>query len=411
MMLPGPDTININDYQYDLPDDRIAEFPLEARDSSKLIICRDHEIAMGHFRDLPDYIPNQSLMVFNETRVIQARIIFYKESGARIEVFCLEPLEPSKHFELAFQQKGPVTWKCLVGNVKKWKQGVLIKEVKIGDLKIKLQATLKQSLEDAFLIEFSWDEPGLTFSEVLDASGQVPLPPYIKRASIASDKVRYQTIYAKDEGSVAAPTAGLHFTEQLIQQLLKNEVQFKKLTLHVGAGTFKPVSARRIKDHTMHSEQVIFSKDLLENLLSRPDDHLTAVGTTSVRSLESLYWLGIQTVTKNIKPDGFMIRQWEAYEQTNTEPSKNDALSAILSYMESHDLSSISGSTQMIIVPGYRFRFVDALVTNFHMPKSTLLLLVAALVGEPWRDVYQTALQNDFRFLSYGDSCLFFKQS
>ncbi len=410
-MNTGPDHININDYHYDLPEERIAKYPLEKRDESKLIIYKDKLISTGCFHDLPSRIPENSTMVFNETRVIQARLLFQKDSGARIEIFCLEPLEYSGLFELAFQQYGPVTWKCLVGNAKKWKQGTLHMSIEVHKQEINLYARMIEPSDDAFLIEFYWDNPGLTFSEVLDASGKVPLPPYLNRPSEESDKIRYQTIYARHEGSVAAPTAGLHFSDKIFQELSQKDIQFHKLTLHVGAGTFKPVSAESIRGHTMHSENIVFKKSFIESMINSLNKPLTAVGTTSVRSLESLYWLGNKMITERIIPEKFHVHQWDPYDKGLPGIPEEEALSAILKYMNEHHLEHISGQTQLIIVPGYRFRFVDALVTNFHMPKSTLLLLVAAVVGNRWKEIYETALEDGFRFLSYGDSCLFFRDS
>jgi S-adenosylmethionine:tRNA ribosyltransferase-isomerase len=409
MMKPMIDLIDINDYHYELPESRIAKYPLPERDRSKLIFYKDKKIGIGSFLDLPQHIPGHSVMVFNETRVIQARLLFHKESGARIEIFCLEPADHNGVSELAFQQESPVTWKCLVGNARKWKEGRLAMDVVVDDKNTRLYARMTGPVENAFLIEFSWDEPSLGFSEILDAAGKVPLPPYIKRASEDDDKLRYQTIYARHDGSVAAPTAGLHFTDRVLERLLEKNISLHKLTLHVGAGTFKPVSAASIREHTMHDEQVIISRSFIENITSRLDETIVAVGTTSVRSFESLYWLGLKLIKQGIEPDQFHVGQWEPYEAGLPDINPKDALSAILDYMRENHLENISGRTRLIIIPGYGFRFVDALVTNFHMPKSTLLLLVAALVGERWREIYQTALENGFRFLSYGDSCLFFR--
>jgi len=408
-MLKGTEYINISDFDYQLPEARIAKFPLDKRDQSKLILYRNQQISTGYFKDLPDHIPEGSVMVFNETRVVQARLMFHKESGAQIEIFCLEPVDENVLLELAFQLGSPVTWRCLIGNASKWKQGPLIKKIITKGQEVNLQARRISTEVDAFLVEFSWDSKEVTLSEVLDASGSVPLPPYIKRASVESDKIRYQTIYARNEGSVAAPTAGLHFSDQIFTQLSQKDIQFQKLTLHVGAGTFKPVSTENINDHTMHSERVVFQKSFIENIYYSLDKPIIAVGTTSVRSLESLYWLGCKVIARNMPADEFHIMQWDPYEMGRQKISNKQALAAVLEYMQDHHLDQINGQTQMIIVPGYEFRFINALITNFHMPKSTLLLLVAALIGSYWKEVYEIALSNDFRFLSYGDSCLFFK--
>jgi S-adenosylmethionine:tRNA ribosyltransferase-isomerase len=409
MSKADPDLIYLNDYNYDLPESRIAKYPLEERDQSKLIIKQGQQISIGSFQDLPRYIPRDSIMVFNETRVIQARLVFHKESGARIEIFCLEPSSPHLISEIAFQQKSPVTWKCLVGNAKKWKQGPLKKNLEIQGKSFPLYARMLDAAEDAYLIEFSWEDQSFSFSEVLDAAGKVPLPPYIKRDSEEDDRYRYQTIYARNDGSVAAPTAGLHFSDRVFRKLEEKGILSLKLTLHVGAGTFKPVNTPTIREHSMHRERIQISKSFIESILKHEGSSITAVGTTSVRSLESLYWLGLKIIKKGVRASDFLINQWDPYEMDAAGIPATESLGAVLDLMRKKNMETISGQTQLIIIPGYRFRLTDIMVTNFHMPRSTLLLLVAAFVGKSWKDIYQKALDEDFRFLSYGDSCLFFR--
>jgi S-adenosylmethionine:tRNA ribosyltransferase-isomerase len=408
-MTIDPGKISVADYHYDLPEHRIAKFPLKNRDQSKLLLCRKGEIGSGTFSHLAEFIPENSLMVFNETMVILARLVFYKESGAKIEVFCLEPAEPTTDIELAFRQKPPVIWKCLIGNVKKWKEGKLKRSFYYQHQSISLSAEKIRSAGNSFYIRFFWDPPEMTFSEILEISGLVPLPPYLNREEVASDRERYQTIYAMHEGSVAAPTAGLHFTEKVFENLGKKNIKSAKLTLHVGAGTFKPVSAPDIRDHEMHTEKMVIDRELLEQLIENPDNTIVAVGTTSTRTLESIYWFGVKLLIDKDNDNEFHVGQWDPYNKKYDRGiSVSDALQAVKSYMCDQNLDALPGTTRLIILPGYDFKIVNGLITNFHMPGSTLLLLVAALTGENWRKAYQYALDNDFRFLSYGDSCLFF---
>lgn len=401
--------INLSDYNYPLPRTRIAQYPLKKRDESKLLIYKNRKISSAVFSEIPEFLPSDCLMVYNETRVIQARLPFIKDSGAAIEIFCLEPHWPTSEIQQAFIAKGEVHWKCLVGNSKKWKSGALTKIISIDGQYVQLWANRLEKGESDFLISFSWQPQSLSFSQILDCAGIVPLPPYMDRQAEPDDKNRYQTIYAHSEGSVAAPTAGLHFTPEVMKKLAKKNIQTTDVTLHVGAGTFKPVSSDSIEGHEMHTEQINISKNTIEKLLENLDKPLIAVGTTTTRTLESLYWHGVKLLTGQNNSKLIDIKQWDPYQPgLNTSIDNQQALNAILSEMKKNDQDHISGQTQLMIVPGYRFRFVDILITNFHMPKSTLLLLVSAFIGEDWKTAYQYALNNDYRFLSYGDSCLFF---
>jgi S-adenosylmethionine:tRNA ribosyltransferase-isomerase len=397
--------ININDYTYDLPRERIAEYPVKERDQSKLLITDHAGIAQDRFENISKYLPGNGLMVFNNTRVIRARLLFFKNTGARIEVFCLEPVEPSAEINIAFESASPVVWRCLIGNARKWRSGKL--NMMLGNGRGSLSAEQIGKEEDSFLVRFSWDTTSASFSEILDDAGKVPLPPYIEREAEEGDIHRYQTIYALHDGSVAAPTAGLHFTERVLDTLKKKDISFGNVTLHVGAGTFKPVEESDIRKHNMHTEQIIAGKTMVQKLLSGKD-HITAVGTTSMRTLESLYWYGV--MLEEDKKAAFSISQWEPYIADRRLPSREKALNNILALMESEKREFIAGDTSLIIVPGYQFHIADILVTNFHMPRSTLLLLVAAFAGDRWKEAYQYALNHDFRFLSYGDSCLFFRE-
>ncbi|MBK6967437.1 MAG: S-adenosylmethionine:tRNA ribosyltransferase-isomerase [Bacteroidales bacterium] len=395
--------INISDYNYPLPDDRIARFPLEKRDQSKLLLYKDGSITGSSFSRIASHIPEGSLLVFNDTRVIRARLMFFKPEGARIEVFCLQP-------EGAYGQTARATWKCFIGNAKRWKSGELKMEISCPAGNITLLAERGKVIDDAYLVSFKWDVPGMPFEQVLEYAGKVPLPPYLNREPVESDAERYQTIYARFNGSVAAPTAGLHFTPAILESLEAVHCRFEYLTLHVGAGTFKPVSASDAREHLMHEEEVIVEKSFLLKLLQNLQGHIVPVGTTSMRTLESLYWLGVQIINGQ-EPDGhFNIRQWEPYGSEVKIPA-SEALQAIHDYLSRIRQTTIRGFTGIMIVPGYRFRICNVLITNFHQPQSTLLLLVAAFIGEGWKQAYQYALENDFRFLSYGDSCLFFAKN
>ncbi len=408
-MMNFPEHLKIEDFDYPLPPERIAQFPLDIRDSSKLLIWKEGTINETAFSQVDQHIQENSILVFNDTKVIRARLIFTKSTGATIEIFCLEPVLPTAEIQGAFQQTGGCTWCCLVGNAKRWKDGNLRKEFLFHDHKYLLNAG---KLEDAgdghFLIQFSWEPASVTFSEILEISGRIPLPPYINRGDSVVDTLRYQTIYAKHEGSVAAPTAGLHFTEEVMKRLQGKNISFEKLALHVGVGTFRPVSAPILSDHVMHSEKIIVSSATIRNLLQHLNDPIVAVGTTSVRTLESLYWLGVKLLVgeKNKIP---IVHQWDAYDEKYPHHfSTESALQAVEKHLDQQKLTTYSGSTQLMIVPGYKLRLVHAMITNFHMPQSTLLLLVAAFIGDDWKKVYKYAMDNGFRFLSYGDACLFF---
>lgn len=387
-------------YGYDLPDSRIAKYPLSERDSSKLLFYHKGAIATQIFKDLPSLLPNDSCLVFNNTKVIQARLQFFKQTGSRIEIFCLEPLVPSA-YDLVFQQTSTCTWKCMVGNLKKWKADALVKQVEIKGAPLCLQAERLQTNGNTSSIRFTWDREDCTFAEVLDAFGELPIPPYLNRDTEESDKTTYQTVYSKIKGSVAAPTAGLHFTEAVLNDIEKSGSKRCEVTLHVGAGTFQPVKSEQIGGHTMHTEVIEVKRDSIA-LLQQQLGSIVAVGTTSVRTIESLYYLGCRVASGNTE---MVVEQWEPYQDAATL-SAYDALQALLDYLDAQGASTLHASTRIIIVPGYTFKLVKALITNFHQPHSTLLLLLAAFVGEDWRRIYQYALANDYRFLSYGDSSL-----
>lgn len=395
--------IDINDFDYPLPDERIAKFPLAERSDSQLLIYRNGEIAKSHFRSLAEYLPTGSMLVFNNTRVIRARLIMHKESGARIEVFCLEPHSPSD-YEHAFTVKGCCEWSCIVGGVKKWKQGEIAINFDYEGAPSSLRATLVERGAREHIVRFEWDLD-LTFGQLLEYLGRIPIPPYLNRDSEAIDLTRYQTVYSKFEGSVAAPTAGLHFTDAMIEQMRATGFEFGEVTLHVGAGTFLPVKSDNAAEHPMHTEHFEVTLSLLERLLAHEGD-VTAVGTTSVRTLESLPVLAWR-IHQSGSPDADRtIGQWEAYD-IPAEYSGRDVLEELIAYMKREGMDRLKASTQIMITPlGFRFRIVKRIITNFHQPKSTLLLLVSAYLGDDWRRMYQYALENDFRFLSYGDSSL-----
>jgi S-adenosylmethionine:tRNA ribosyltransferase-isomerase len=404
--MANPGNIKIEEYNYPLPDERIAKFPLERRHLSKLLYLKGNNISEKVFYDIPGLIPEKSLLVFNETKVIQARLLFKKPTGASVEIFCLEPVEPVNDFQLAFQQKPPVVWKCLVGNAKRWKSGTLESTVTVNGKIVLLKAEKVKQLSDSFLISFEWTPAETLFSDVLEASGMIPLPPYLHREPVESDKERYQTVYARLNGSVAAPTAGLHFTDEIIENLKERDIISEKVTLHVGAGTFKPVSSETIDKHEMHTEKVIVKKNTLVNLLNHIGNPVIPVGTTSMRTIESLFWMALKInlgVTLN-----FEVDQWDPYKLS--VPNDFDiktALRLLIDTLEKNNLEELKGETRLMIAPGYEFKLATGLITNFHQPKSTLLLLVSALIGEKWKEAYDFALNNNFRFLSYGDSCLF----
>lgn len=402
-----PGYINIEDYNYDLPTDRIAKFPLALRDESKLLIYKKGNLSQAVFKDIDHLLPSNSLLFFNDTKVIQARLQFFKESGAKIEIFCLEPMQPTAEIQLAFQQKSPVIWKCFIGNAKKWKEGSLKKIIKFENDEIEFFAKRIGMEGEAHLVEFSWVPIAYNFSQLLESAGLVPLPPYLNREAEKEDKDRYQTIYAQYDGSVAAPTAGLHFTDDVFRKLDHKNIKTDEVILHVGAGTFKPVSADKISDHEMHTEKIIIRKSSIENLIRKRNKKIIAVGTTTVRTLESVYWFGVKLIVD--KSPEFTIQQWDPYqEKYQLNKSVIEILEAVLDFMNKNELEELKGATQLMIAPGYTFNIVDILITNFHQPKSTLLLLVSAFMGNDWKQAYQYASDHDFRFLSYGDSCLFF---
>lgn len=401
----NPKDIRIEDYNYSLPEDRIAKFPLAERDQSKLLSYKNGEISHTVFRNLQEQLPEGALLVFNDTKVIHARLHFTLENGAQIEILCLEPLLPHD-YQQNFSSTKPVRWKCLIGNNRKWKSGEVTRVIGRWGDRVIMAATRIQQLEDAFEVEFSWDDSNLAFGEVLANAGIIPLPPYLNRENAALDEERYQTIYAREQGSVAAPTAGLHFTDAVFKDLEQKNIERLFVTLHVGAGTFKPVKAETMAAHHMHEESIFIQKATIEKLLyaKQNGQPIIPVGTTSLRTLESLYWYGVQLLHHHDAI--FNILQWFPYEidiyEINTEPT----LQAILNYLDLNQKDTLEGYTQLLIAPGYQMRVADGLITNFHQPKSTLLLLVAALVGEDWRRIYDYALENDFRFLSYGDGSL-----
>ena len=405
----SPKNISISDYTYSLPDERIAVHPAIERDAAKLLVYSNGNIKEDIYKNIALHLPENSLLIFNNTRVINARIRFQKQTGGVIEIFCLKPYEVINEYSAIMNKKGSVRWKCMIGGVSKWKGGELKKEWAMGNRQWAMNAKLVEKLTDAYIIEFSWEPAYLSFAEVIAQAGDIPLPPYIKRNTEISDSERYQTIYAKDEGSVAAPTAGLHFTKEIFENLGKKNIQIDFVTLHVGAGTFKPVKAATMQEHEMHAEWIDVSVKTIEQLYSSIDKPIIAVGTTSLRTLESLYWMGLKVLLQpSLKQ--VQISQWEVYEKPlaiNNIAAKT-ALGELLNWMRRNDLTHLFTQTQILIAPGYSFKIVNALITNFHQPRSTLLLLVAAAVGKDWKKIYDHALQHDFRFLSYGDGSLLF---
>ena len=395
--------INISDYSYTLPDSRIAKYPIEHRDQSKLLVYRDGTISDDRFYNLPDYLPEKALMIFNNTKVIQARIHFHKETGALIEVFLLEPAMPTD-YELMFQTRGRCSWYCLVGNLKKWKEGKLTRQITVGGRQCQLSVTRQQVHGTSHQIDFEWDLD-VSFADILDAVGELPIPPYLNRATEESDLTTYQTVYSKIKGSVAAPTAGLHFTDNVLSAIDAHGIERDEITLHVGAGTFRPVKTEDIADHDMHTEYISVNRKTIERLISYGAKAI-AVGTTSVRTLESLYYLGLKIAANpDISESQLHVSQWEPYS-TDSQLTAAESLDHILQWLDANQQSVVHASTQIIIAPGYEYKIVNMLVTNFHQPQSTLLLLVGALVKGDWRKIYDYALSHDFRFLSYGDSSL-----
>ncbi len=402
--MKGFPDINIEDYNYGLPEERIAQFPVKERDGSKLLLYNKGTISKDVFCHIDRYLPENSILVFNNTRVIRARLLFKKATGAGIEIFCLEPLYPGE-YETVFSSGGPVEWKCLIGNVKKWKRGVITSGFKHKGMQNWLSAEKIESEGEAWRVRFRWDPAGISFGEVLESLGHIPLPPYVKREDKKDDYIRYQTVYSKNNGSVAAPTAGLHFTPEVLDRIFNKGIRPVELTLHVGAGTFQPVKVRNISQHKMHSEHFYVTRENIETLMTGRG-RIIAVGTTSTRTLESLYWLGVKArQNPEIIDSEPVIKQWEWISLEN-EISFEESARSLLNIMDRSNIISLRASTSIMIVPGYRFRVVNGMITNFHQPKSSLLLLISAWVGDGWKNIYSYALENGFRFLSYGDSSL-----
>ena len=401
--MSGVKDISIEEYDYPLPEERIAKYPLPERDASNLLVLKDNEIKKSQFKHIGDFLPQDALLVFNETKVIRARLQFHKATGSRIEIFCLEP---EKDYQVAFSATSPVRWKCLIGNSKRWKEGLLSMELTVGGKPVVLNAERIFQNDQYAEIEFSWTPATLPFASVLEAAGEIPLPPYLHRDAEPDDRDRYQTVFARYDGSVAAPTAGLHFTQPLIAALRDQGFAFDEVTLHVGAGTFKPVATDTIGEHAMHSETIVVRKSLIQNLISHFGKPIIPIGTTSTRTLESLYWIGVMLKEQGMELRPLHVEQWFPYED-HAPLSAAEALQNIVDYLDKHGLTRLEANTALMIAPSYTMRVITGLITNFHQPKSTLLLLVSALIGERWKDCYRFALDNGFRFLSYGDSCLF----
>ena len=398
--------IRIEEFDYNLPDERIAKYPLEKRDASKLLMYREGKVSEYQFSTLPQLLPEDSIMVFNDTKVVPARLHFQRESGAHIEIFCLEPVSPEEYVSM-FAVTDRCRWKCIVGNVKRWKNDTLslynpgnAREISEMDLR----ADLVERCGETSIVEFKWSN-GASFSKVLEVCGSVPIPPYLNRETEDVDLERYQTLYARYRGSVAAPTAGLHFTESVLDAIRNRNISTDTVCLHVGAGTFLPVKSSLVSEHTMHREPFVVTLALLERILASEGD-VIAVGTTSVRTLESLYYIGVSCIEKGMPCD---VGQWDPYSR-EYEYSTEESIKAIISYLKENGLDELKLGTRIIIVPGFRFRIVDVLVTNFHQPQSTLLLLISAFVDGEWKSIYDYALENGFRFLSYGDSSVLFRK-
>jgi S-adenosylmethionine:tRNA ribosyltransferase-isomerase len=409
--MTDPRTLSIKDFTYSLLEERIAKYPLAERDASKLLIYKEEKIEEDIYRNIADHIPSDALLVFNDTKVVEARLLFQKSTGGVIEIFCLEPHQQYPDITIAMMQHEQVQWHCLIGGASKWKHGqVLEKKVNYNSKSLVLNARYIEKEVDSFIVELSWNDSTLSFAEVLHLFGAIPLPPYIKREAEISDAERYQTVYAHYEGSVAAPTAGLHFTNTVLQNLKEKNIDTDFITLHVGAGTFKPVKADVMKDHEMHAECFTVSKSTIQNIVDHLDKNIIAAGTTSLRTLESLYWLGVKQSTVNSQQPMEII-QWEVYDHREKKIPTKEALENLIKWMDAKGLITLTAKTRAIIAPGYQFKIVNGLITNFHQPQSTLLLLVAAFIGENWRKVYTHALENNFRFLSYGDGSLLWKNS
>ncbi len=413
-----PKNLSISDFTYSLPENKIANYPLAERDTSKLLVYKEGEITDGVYHHIASHIPENALLIFNDTKVVEARLLFQKPTGGVIEIFCLEPHEQYPDITTAMQQPGKVLWQCLVGGASKWKHGQVLKKIIYAyNKEIILEAIYTEKRIDSFVIELSWTDPAMSFAELLHHAGVIPLPPYIKRKAETSDTKRYQTIYAHYDGSVAAPTAGLHFTDTIFNNLKEKNIQTDFVTLHVGAGTFKPVKSETMEQHEMHAEFIDVSKATIEKIIQHLDKTIIPVGTTSMRTIESLYWLGVKLAMNNgqwitgHEPKIMELTQWEAYDMAEQNMPAKKALQTLLGWMDENKTERILAKTRIIIAPGYQVRVAKALITNFHQPQSTLLLLIAALIGNDWRKVYDHALQNDFRFLSYGDGCLLYPKS
>ncbi|MBS1611782.1 MAG: S-adenosylmethionine:tRNA ribosyltransferase-isomerase [Bacteroidetes bacterium] len=399
-----PSQIRIEHYTYQLPDERIAKYPLAERDQSKLLVYQQGGISEDVYINLANYLPEGALLVYNNTKVVHARIFFETHTGAKVEIFCLEPYGEHKEMASAMSAKGSAKWKCMVGRASKWKDKVLTKQ--IGD--ITLTAELVERIPDAFVVQFAWQPQQLSFAEVIDKAGVMPIPPYLKRTADDTDAERYQTVFAKYEGSVAAPTSGLHFTQRVFDKLYAKHIHTDEVTLHVGAGTFKPVKSETMEGHEMHQELIDVTANTLQNLIANVGN-IVAVGTTSLRTIESLYWMGVKALLNpDVTIEDIEVKQWDAYELSVADTK--DALSALLHWMQDRELEHIICKTQIIIAPPYQLKVAKALATNFHQPNSTLLLLVAAVVGDKWKDIYAYAMGNNFRFLSYGDGSLLFAE-
>lgn len=401
-------SLSISDYNYYLPDYRIAKYPLKKRDLSKLLCYKNGEIMERNFIEVPELLPEDSVLIFNNTRVIHARILFKKPTGSTIEVFCLSPSIP-KDYAISFEQTKEVVWSCMVGNAKRWKQEDLTLDLKDIYGEVRLTARKLSINNQEYEIAFSWDNPNYSFSEILQLAGDLPIPPYLNRPSEESDEKTYQTVYSQIEGSVAAPTAGLHFTDDVMGKLSQKNISLSEVTLHVGAGTFKPVKAEQIGEHEMHTELISVTREAIEGILNN-EGKLIVVGTTSLRTIESLYYIGVKLLNTNPSTfNNLLVEQWEPYDEDNNTFTPKESLKGILKYMDVNNMDVLVAATRIIIAPGYEFKFVDGLITNFHQPQSTLLLLVSAFVGDDWKSIYNYAMEHDFRFLSYGDSNLLWR--
>ncbi|MGZ5135459.1 MAG: S-adenosylmethionine:tRNA ribosyltransferase-isomerase [Flavitalea sp.] len=406
-----PKNLSIKDFSYALPEERIAKYPLPERDESKLIVYQNERVHESTYKKIDSWLPPHSLMILNNTKVVEARILFQKPTGASIEIFCLEPHLPHQDIATAMSQKDNVEWLCLIGGASKWKAGqTLQKTISIDEIKILIEAKFIAKKKESFVVRISWNPGEFSFSEILHFAGNIPLPPYLKREPELADLERYQTTYASEEGSVAAPTAGLHFTRDVFEKIEAKKILVDNVTLHVGAGTFKPVKAPIMEAHEMHAEFLDVQLTTIKNLIAYANRPIIAVGTTSLRTIESLYWMGVKILLgETDSAEDLVVQQWDPYDIGAHEITAKQALEALLHWMTTRKLTRLFTKTQILIAPGYSFKITSTLITNFHQPQSTLLLLVAAFVGEDWRKLYEYALENNFRFLSYGDGCLLFR--